>query len=169
MSNKKPQQKFGWQKPSLPVWPIVAIAGGLAMLGLVIYAVWAAVAPATASGPKVPVEVQGAPSLKADKEKVDLGDIPLGQTVKVEFQIANVGDRQLRVSEQPYVEVVEGCCPPEAAIGSMVLNPGETTTLSLQFMMHEGMGGYHNFSVHIPSNDPAQPDKTLTVLSNWIQ
>jgi hypothetical protein len=51
----------------------------------------------------------------------------------------------------------------------MVLKPGESTTLSMQFMMHEGMDGMHNFRVHLPSNDPQQPDRTLTVLSNWVQ
>ena len=50
----------------------------------------------------------------------------------------------------------------------MVLDPGETTTLSLQFMMHGDMGGRHNFRVHLPTNDPAGKDKTLTALSNWV-
>jgi hypothetical protein len=51
----------------------------------------------------------------------------------------------------------------------MVLQPGESTELSMQFLMHEGMDGMHNFRVHLPNNDPAQPDRTLTVLSNWVQ
>jgi hypothetical protein len=55
------------------------------------------------------VDVHGAPSLKIDKEKVDLGDVQLGQTVKVSFSLTNVGDQPLRFSAQPYVEVVEGC------------------------------------------------------------
>lgn len=55
------------------------------------------------------VEVNGAPSLKADQEKIDLGDEKLGNTVEVSFQISNVGDKPLRFSKQPYVEVVEGC------------------------------------------------------------
>jgi len=55
------------------------------------------------------IEVQGAASLKVDKEQVDLGDVQLGQTVKVSFQVTNVGDQPLRFSDQPYVEVVEGC------------------------------------------------------------
>ena len=55
------------------------------------------------------IEVQGTPSLKVDKEQVDLGDVTLGQTVKVSFHLTNVGDQPLRFSEQPYVEVVEGC------------------------------------------------------------
>ncbi len=50
----------------------------------------------------------------------------------------------------------------------MVLQPGQHTTLSMQFMMHTGMDGMHNFRVHLPTNDPAQADQTLTVLSNWV-
>jgi hypothetical protein len=49
----------------------------------------------------------------------------------------------------------------------MVLDPGETTTLSMSFMMHSDMGGPHDFRVHLPTNDLAQPDRTLTVLSYW--
>ncbi len=50
----------------------------------------------------------------------------------------------------------------------MSLNPGESTTLSMEFMMHDDMGGLHNFQVHVPTNDPEAPDHTLTVLSNWV-
>lgn len=113
-------------------------------------------------------EVTGSPSLKADKEKVDLGDVKLGQTVEVSFEIRNVGDQPLKFSKAPFIEVKEGCWPPTPVIGSMTLKPGETTTLSMQFMMHGDMGGKHDFRVHLPSNDPIQKDMTLTVLSNWI-
>jgi hypothetical protein len=51
----------------------------------------------------------------------------------------------------------------------MALEPGESTTLSMSFMMHGDMGGLHDFRVHLPTNDPSQPDKTLVVLSNWIE
>jgi len=50
----------------------------------------------------------------------------------------------------------------------MALKPGESTTLSMQFMMHGDMGGKHNFTLHLPTNDPAQQDRILTVLSNWV-
>lgn len=50
----------------------------------------------------------------------------------------------------------------------MVLNPGERTTVKMQFMMHGDMGGMHDFRLHLPTNDPANPDMTLTVVSNWI-
>ncbi len=50
----------------------------------------------------------------------------------------------------------------------MALKPGESTTISMQFTMHEGMDGVHDFRVHLLSNDPQQPDRTLAVLSNWV-
>jgi hypothetical protein len=49
----------------------------------------------------------------------------------------------------------------------MAIKPGESTTLTLEFMMHGEMGGKHDFRVHLPTNDPTQPDLILTVLSNW--
>ena len=51
----------------------------------------------------------------------------------------------------------------------MVLQPGEKTTVSMSFMMHGDMGGAHDFRVHLQTNDPQQPDKTLQVLSNWVE
>jgi hypothetical protein len=51
----------------------------------------------------------------------------------------------------------------------MVLKPGETTLIeSTPFMMHAGMEGKHNFALHLVTNDPLQPDKIVTILSNWI-
>jgi hypothetical protein len=35
-------------------------------------------------------------------------------------------------------------------------------------MMHAGMDGQHEFRVHLRTNDPAEPDKQLTILSNWV-
>ncbi len=51
----------------------------------------------------------------------------------------------------------------------MALKPGETTTLSLRFIMHGDMGGMHDFRVHLATNDPQQPQVELTVLSNWVE
>jgi hypothetical protein len=51
----------------------------------------------------------------------------------------------------------------------MALKPGESTNLVMQFMMHPGMGGLHDFRVHLPSNDKTWGDKTLVVLSDWVE
>ncbi|HWR65218.1 MAG TPA: hypothetical protein VN364_03790 [Bellilinea sp.] len=50
----------------------------------------------------------------------------------------------------------------------MALKPGESTTISMEFFMHDQMGGMHNFSLHLVTNDPTEPDKTISVLSNWV-
>lgn len=50
----------------------------------------------------------------------------------------------------------------------MTIQPGQGTTLSMQFMMHGEMGGRHLFRVSIKSNDPSNPAKALYVRSNWI-
>ncbi len=54
-------------------------------------------------------EVIGQASLKTDKEVVDLGDVKLGQTVNVSFDLENVGDVPLRFTSVPTIEVKEGC------------------------------------------------------------
>ena len=54
-------------------------------------------------------EVVGQPSLRADRNEIDLGDVKLGKTVTASFVLTNVGDETLRFSEIPYVELKEGC------------------------------------------------------------
>lgn len=85
-------------------WPLVVlVVGGLL---LVFGAIFAFSRPAK---PKAAIEVNGSPSLKVDKEKVDLGDVKLGETVQVSFQITNAGNQALRFAKNPYIEVKEGC------------------------------------------------------------
>jgi hypothetical protein len=105
MSKKSKHEALRTKHATNP-WPFILIAGGLVLSGIVVFAAWQVASP---SGPKVPVEVNGAPSLKLDKDQVDLDNVRLGQTVEVTFNVANVGDKQLRFTEPPYVELVEGC------------------------------------------------------------
>jgi hypothetical protein len=58
-------------------------------------------------GPGGEVDILGTPQLKADKQTIDLGNVPLGQTVSVTFELRNDGDRTLLFQESPYFEVVE--------------------------------------------------------------
>jgi hypothetical protein len=37
----------------------------------------------------------------------------------------------------------------------------------MEFMMHAGMGGYHEFWVPLKTNDPAKPVERLVVRSDW--
>lgn len=116
--------------------------------------------------PYVP-EVVGSPRLQVEQEKIDLGNQQLGTTIDVKLIAKNVGNQPLKFSQAPYIEVKEGCCPSTPSIGKMTLAPGESTSITFPMMMHTGMGGYHDFRVHIPNNDPENGNFAFTVLSNW--
>jgi hypothetical protein len=108
MSNKyksKRRRKNNGLRNALPT-PLLLTLGGLALIAAALFAVWKSNQPTYT---EVPIEVEGAPSLKVDKEKVDLGDVKLGQTVNVSFQLSNVGDEPLRFTTKPQIEVAEGC------------------------------------------------------------
>lgn len=101
MKSSRSQRK---KKQARILWPLLIALGGIALIGLVFWA--------TQRGDGTPVaaiEVQGAPSLKVDQEKIDLGDVRLGQTVSASFTLTNVGDKPLRITGQPYIEVAAGC------------------------------------------------------------
>jgi multidrug efflux pump subunit AcrA (membrane-fusion protein) len=85
-------------------WQLFALIGG--GLSLILIAVFAF---GQSAKPKTTIEVTGAPALKVDKEQVDLGQIKLGRTVEVSFRVTNVGDKTLRFTKTPYIEVKEGC------------------------------------------------------------
>ena len=111
----------------------------------------------------------GTPHLTVDQEKIDWGTLKNGTKKVITLTVTNTGDGTLRFKQKPYVQVVEGCCPPDMSASSMVLKPGESATVkSVEFFMHEGMDGKHNYAVHLITNDPTQPDKVVNVLSNWV-
>ncbi len=112
----------------------------------------------------------GTPALSVDPKSIDYGDLK-DYTVKTfSIRVTNTGTGVLRFTGQPYIQVAQGCCPPGLSVGKMSLKPGESTTItSSQFMMHPGMDGKHDYAVHIQTNDPAQPDLIVHVLSNWSQ
>jgi cell division septal protein FtsQ len=93
----KPKPK----KSLMPLW--LALAG----LGLVLIAGWAMWS--NSNQPKATIEVQGAPSLKVEKDTIDHGNVKLGSTIVDVVRVTNVGDQPLRFAEAPYIEVKEGC------------------------------------------------------------
>ena len=86
----------------MPLW--LSLAGGVVLVGVLLYAFFG-----NAPLPKAAIEVNGAPRLKVDKERVDFGDRKLGTEVDISLQVTNIGDQPLRFAEKPYIEVVEGC------------------------------------------------------------
>jgi hypothetical protein len=53
--------------------------------------------------------VIGRPQVAVSQDKVDYGDVKLGQTITTVFDVRNTGDQNLVILGAPQVEVVEGC------------------------------------------------------------
>lgn len=102
MSRNKYKRPSGRRKQQPGPLILLAAGGLLLMIGAVF-------ALNQSSAPKAALEVSGTPRLRVDQEKIDLGNVKLGQTVQASFQITNVGDQALRFAEAPFIEVKEGC------------------------------------------------------------
>ena len=139
-----------------------SIVLAVTLIGAVAAGVSRTVAPAASARAH-----DGAPKLVIDKDVIDFGAVPYRKMIEATFEITNAGKEVLEVTEAPFIEVVKGCCPPSPVLGKTSLKPGERTTVSVSFMMYQGMGGLHDFRVHLRTNDPSQPDKTVQILSDW--
>lgn len=147
----------------LPSWLIPIIVGLILVLILIVYLLRPGSTPVAA-----PMFAGDGPRAQISQSLFDYGDVKNGSTVNTEFTIQNTGNRQLQFRQEPVVQVVEGCCPPQAAIDRMELDPGETATISFSFSMHEGMDGPHEFRVKVLTNDVEQPEQEVIVHSNWV-
>lgn len=148
-TKKKRQQK------TFP-WALVALGGAI----LVVAVFLLANAANSAS--------DGTPNVSVEEQKIDLGYVKLGEYRSLNIKVTNTGDGTLRFKENPYIEVLEGCCPPQLTVDSLTLKPGESTYVrSPDFMMHEGMDGPHDFALHLKTNDADEPDFVVRVLSDW--
>jgi hypothetical protein len=51
----------------------------------------------------------GTPALIVDRDVIDYGDVKLNTELSFSIKVTNSGDGDLKFSEAPYIEVVEGC------------------------------------------------------------
>ncbi len=52
-------------------------------------------------------------------------------------------------------------------VGQTTLEPGESTTIYTDIVMHQGMEGKHLFEIPLKTNDKEQSTKNLRIASNW--
>jgi hypothetical protein len=73
------------------------------------------------------------------------------------FELANIGGKPLLIKE------VKSCCNCQAKItGKKIINPGEKSTISVDFYLHENVG-LQKCNIDIIMNDPLNPNVTLTL------
>lgn len=167
------KRKVVEQKPVQPLVKRLSQIPSQVVAGVVVVATIAGVVILAWPKSTVPADFEpqvfGAPSLAVlSDEVIDHGDLPVNQFVETEFVVQNVGDEILHILDMPQMEVIEGCCPSPITVDDRSLSPGEITTIRTRFTMHPGMDGPHEFRVHVRTTDPEQPDKELTILSNWV-
>jgi hypothetical protein len=51
----------------------------------------------------------GTPAIAVDQEKIDYGYVAYGNNKSFKIKVTNTGTGTLRFTEQPYIEVLEGC------------------------------------------------------------
>lgn len=51
----------------------------------------------------------GTPALVVDQDRIDYGDVKLDTPLAFTIKVTNTGDGDLRFTQDPYIEVVEGC------------------------------------------------------------
>ena len=99
-SGRKHKRQNTQKSAASPLWLVLA-----GIVGLFVILFFALRNSATPN----PSVVSGGPSLEADKQEVDLGDVKLGTPVQVSFELTNTGSQPLQFTETPYIEVREGC------------------------------------------------------------
>jgi hypothetical protein len=102
MSESKSEKR---SKSARLILPLLIVLGGLLLVGLAAFALGGRDSSSSGSLPEGKVGAK----LQVDQEKIDFGDIKLGEWVTATFKVTNVGDTPLEFKEAPYISVVAGC------------------------------------------------------------
>jgi hypothetical protein len=105
---KKPvsgPKKSGRSKSAGLMVPLLVVLAGVLLVGLAALALGKKDLNTSASVPEGKVGAK----LQVDQEKVDFGDVKLGEWVTATFKVTNVGDMPLEFKETPFISVVAGC------------------------------------------------------------
>ena len=79
----------------------------------------------------------------------EMGRVPLNVAVRPFWTLTNTGTETVTLGE-PEAQVRAGCCPGSFDLGATSLDPGESTILTFELAMHEGMDGWHDMGVYVP-------------------
>ncbi len=90
-------------------WWLWLTLGGLLLAGVLFLISQANKGGQTSAASDFTPEVKGSPHVAVNQDKIDYGDVKLGNTINTVIDVHNTGDQTLLVQQNPQVEVVEGC------------------------------------------------------------
>ncbi len=98
MANKKKSKQYRKQKQrqTFP-WLFVVTGGVLLLVAVVLFA--------NRNGG----DGNGTPTVSVDQSRIDYGYVKFGENRQFKLNVTNSGTGNLRFSEKPYIEVLEGC------------------------------------------------------------
>ncbi len=97
----------GARKQSL-LW-LWATAGGLLLVFVLFLISQLNKGGQTSAASDYTPSVTGRPEVAVSQDKIDYGDVKLGNTINTVVDVRNTGDQDLVIQDRPQVEVVEGC------------------------------------------------------------
>ena len=112
MTENKPRTTSPKNSRSFTVWIIISL-GLILAAGAIIFLVnknREGFQPAVSGAPKLKIlRIVSGSDTVVDADKVDFGDIRVGDPAKVSYTLTNIGDKPLEFNEPPWIEVKEGC------------------------------------------------------------
>jgi hypothetical protein len=111
----------------------------------------------TAAAPNNVPPPAGGGKIAFSTNTFEFGRVPAGTVVRATFTVTNTGDAPLEITD-----VHPGCGCTTAGAWDRKLEPGKTTTLSLQ-VNTANFGGAITKTVTVTCNDPAQPTTLLFI------
>ncbi len=107
MGKRRGKSKPGQKAQPRSPWPRFLVPGALGVVLLAGLATWFFFQKS--SPPIVAAQYTGGARLAMDTDLIDFGNVRFEKFVQARFRARNVGDKSLRLPENPAVEVVEGC------------------------------------------------------------
>ena len=95
--------------------------------------------------------------IQASISQYNFGEVTEGVIVKFAFQVKNVGDQVLRITN-----IMTSCGCTAAASQKDEIQPGESTSIDVEFNT-EGKAGLQNKVISLASNDAANPNIKLEI------
>lgn len=115
---------------------------------------------APAAAPVAPADTNQAPAIVCDQPSYDFGTMESSQTVTHDYVIVNKGNATLEISQAR-----PSCGCTVASISTKSVPPGGETRITAQLNLAGRMGQQHK-TITVESNDPKQPQLTLTLQGN---